>query len=269
MRAGRGLLLLIGLAGGLLLLPAAPADSTTGRLNQVSDTNVLEQGRQLYLMTCASCHGAAGTGSEFAPSLLDVGAAGNDFYMRTGRMPPGELGSSSWDREPALTEEQIAAIVAYTSTFGEGPPIPSVVAELGDVQRGWALYVNNCAACHGATGAGGGIGGGVVAPGLGPADPLIVGEAIVVGPGAMPRFAFAEEDLNAIAAYVEHLRRAAPVGGIPLAGGPVAEGLIAAVVGLGLLVVVVRWIARRAEFEPVAEETAPDTIAGRGGEPPA
>jgi ubiquinol-cytochrome c reductase cytochrome c subunit len=169
-------------------------------------------------------------------------------------MPPGRLGVPTWDQQPQLSEAQIQAIVAYASSFGEGPQIPQVVAELGDIQRGWRLYINNCAACHGATGGGGGIGGGVIAPPLHAADPLIVAEAMVVGPGPMPRFIFPDDDVNAIAAYVEFLRAEAAPGGIDLAGGPVPEGAIAALLGVGLLVLIVRWIARRAEFEPAPEQ---------------
>lgn len=214
----------------------------------------VDDGRLLYLQTCASCHGAAGEGTEYAPSITGSGAAGNDFYMRTGRMPLGRLGSPQWDQPPQLSEEQIDAIVAYTSTLGAGPAIPEVVADLGNLQRGWQLYVNNCAACHGATGSGGGIGGGIVAPGLGRAEPLTVAEAMIVGPGAMPVFAFAQDDVNAVAAYVEHLRAEPSPGGIPLGGaGPVPEGFIAGLVGVGLLLVVVRWIGRRAEGVPTEE----------------
>ncbi len=268
MRAVGGIAALIALGAVVLFfIPASAADRTrsadqaTDTSAQVTDTNMLEQGRRLYLMTCASCHGPSGQGTDFAPSLLNVGAAANDFYMRTGRMPLSRLGVPTWEQEPQLTEQQIEAIVAYASTFGEGPEIPQVVADLGDLQRGWRLYINNCAACHGATGGGGGIGGGVVAPSLRRADPLIVAEAMIVGPGAMPRFDFPEEDVNSIAAYVDHLRSEPSPGGLPVAGaGPVPEGLIAGLVGVGLLLLVIRWIARRPEFEPEFEpEPQPKT----------
>ena len=275
MRAAGGILALIVLGVAMLLfVPAGPAGSTTlpraepahslaGAPNQVTDTNLLDEGRELYLQTCASCHGAAGEGTDFAPPLTDVGAAANDFYMRTGRMPLSRLGVPTWEQERQLTDAQIEAIVAYTSTFGEGPAIPDVVVDLGDLQRGWQLYMNNCAACHGATGGGGGIGGGVVAPPLSRADPLIVAEAMLVGPGAMPRFVLPEEDVSSVAAYVQHLRSQPAPGGLPVAGaGPVPEGLIAALVGVGLLFLVTRWIARRAEFEPVSEpERMPEAVS--------
>jgi ubiquinol-cytochrome c reductase cytochrome c subunit len=239
--------------------PSAPAGEPAPSASPalVSDARV-EDGRLLYLQTCASCHGNAGEGTQYAPPVQNSGPAAHDFYLRTGRMPLGRLGSPQWDQPPQLSEEQIAALVAFASTLGDGPPIPQVVADVGSLQRGWQLYINNCAACHGATGSGGGIGSGVVAPGLGRADPLIVAEAMVVGPGAMPKFAFPQEDVNSIAAYVQHLRAEPAPGGIPLGGaGPVPEGFIAGLVGVGLLLVVVRWIGRR------PSETA------RAGAPPA
>jgi ubiquinol-cytochrome c reductase cytochrome c subunit len=235
-------------SSGMVGRDAGPVPQTQ---QQVSDADLIAEGRRLYLQSCASCHGPTGAGTSVAPSLENAGPATNDFYLRTGRMPLGRLGTPSWEQEPQLSDELIEALVAYTSTLGEGPEIPQVVADTGDLQRGWELYINNCAACHGATGAGGGIGAGVIAPGLSRADPLIVGEAMLVGPGAMPRFDFPEEDVNAVAAYVQYLHSEPSPGGIPVAGGgPVPEGLVAGVVGVGLLVLVVRWIARRAEFEP-------------------
>lgn len=272
-RALGGLVALLALGGGLLLLAPGPRSTAVGQVDQVDDANMLEQGRELYLTTCASCHGQTGEGSDYAPDIRNAGPAGNDFFLRTGRMPLAELGTAPWEQEPQLSEEQIEALVAYASTLGEGPQIPTVVAELGDVQRGWELYINNCAACHGAGGGGGGIGGGVVAPPLSRADPLTVAEAMLIGPGAMPHFAFREEDVNAIAAYVERLRAEPSPGGVPLAGlGPVPEGFIAALFGVGSLLLIARWIARRAEFEPVgngtlaSEETAP-AADDRGPEP--
>lgn len=245
-RALGGLVALValGVAGLSFAAPPAPA-ATEPAPAVVSDAEVAD-GRLLYLESCASCHGASGEGSEYGPSLRNSGPATVDFYVRTGRMPLGRVGTPSWEGEPQFTEEQIRALVEFTSTLGEGPPIPQVVADLGSLQRGWQLYINNCAACHGATGSGGGIGGGVIAPGLGRAEPLIVAEAMIVGPGAMPVFNFPPDDVNAVAAYVQHLRAEPAPGGLSLGGaGPVPEGFVAGLVGVGLLVVVVRWIGRR------------------------
>jgi ubiquinol-cytochrome c reductase cytochrome c subunit len=88
-------------------------------------------------------------------------------------------------------------------------------------------------------------------------EPLDVAEAIKIGPGQMPvgggladyEFGTAEsrQEVDDIAAYVESLRTD-PYnrGGAPIGGkGPVPEGFVAWVIGLGVLVVAARWIAGR------------------------
>src|SRR3954471_11429583 len=92
--------------------------------------NAVEDGRLLYIQNCASCHGNTGEGSAqantYVPPLTNAGPAGLDFYMRTGRMPLARLGAPSYDQPPTLTQEQIAAIIEYASTFSQGPAIPTV-----------------------------------------------------------------------------------------------------------------------------------------------
>jgi ubiquinol-cytochrome c reductase cytochrome c subunit len=108
------------------------------------------------------------------------------------------------------------------------------------------LYTANCAACHAATGAGNAVGGGFVAVGLGRATPTQIAEAVEIGPGVMPRFAFSEADRDAIVAYLEYLRTAPTPGGAPIGGiGPVAEGFVAVVVGLTAVLLIVRFVGRR------------------------
>ncbi|HYO31782.1 MAG TPA: cytochrome c, partial [Nocardioidaceae bacterium] len=68
------------------LRPAQAADSKT-------DTELIEAGRQLYIIGCATCHGLNGEGVltkeayNYGPSLVGVGAASVDFQVGTGRMP--------------------------------------------------------------------------------------------------------------------------------------------------------------------------------------
>ena len=104
--------------------------------------------------------------------------------------------------------------------------------------RGRELFVANCAACHGPAGGGGAVGGGFVAPALSGADPTTVGEAVITGPGPMPRFSFSPSELNDLAAYVEFLRAAPhPGGATGPAVGPVTEGFVAGLALLGLMLV--------------------------------
>jgi ubiquinol-cytochrome c reductase cytochrome c subunit len=80
-------------------------------------------------------------------------------------------------------------------------------------------------------------------------EPVIVGEAIRTGPGAMPVFGPGQIDdqgLNDVAAYLVYLREKAAPGGATLGGsGPVVEGYVAWFVGMGLLVLAARQIERR------------------------
>ena len=206
---------------------------------------VREQGATLYLQNCATCHGPAGAGTPAGPPLLTSGAAGADFYLRTGRMPLGAPDQPPQRQEPVFSEEEIRALVEYVASLGDGPAIPQV-SEGGDVHRGWQLYTANCAACHAASGAGNAVGGGSAAASLSEAEPVTIAEAMLVGPGVMPRFEFDREDQDAIVAYVEFLQDSPTPGGVPLGGfGPVSEGFVAVVVGLSMCVVIARFVARR------------------------
>jgi ubiquinol-cytochrome c reductase cytochrome c subunit len=151
-------------------------------------------------------------------------------------------------RDPVFSDEQIRALVDYVAGFGGGPAIPAVQVTGADLSRGRDLFVTSCAACHGPGAGGDDIGGGFVAPPLLGVDPVIVGEAIRTGPGAMPIFPsgqVSDEDLNAIAAYLEYLREDAAPGGATLGGsGPVVEGYVAWIVGIGLLLLAARRIER-------------------------
>jgi ubiquinol-cytochrome c reductase cytochrome c subunit len=181
-----------------------------------------------------------------------VGAASVDFYLSTGRMPLGAPGQRPQRQDPVYSEDQIRALTEYVVGFGgDGPDIPQV-REGGEVHRGWELYTANCAACHAATGSGNAVGGGNVAYGLGNATDVQIAEAMLIGPGAMPRFNFEPDDRDAIIAYVEFLRDEPAYGGAPIGGfGPVAEGFVAVVIGLTLLVLVARFVGRRShEGEP-------------------
>ena len=205
-----------------------------------------DRGALLYAQTCATCHGPAGEGGPNGPSLHGVGPASVDFYLRTGRMPLGEPGTPAFRQEPAFVDADVASLVEYTRRWSQGgPEIPTVVVDGADLRRGAELYLQNCAACHAATGAGDAVGGGQWAPPLTNADPVEVGEAVLIGPGAMPAFPFLEPELDHIAAYVRFLQTGGDPGGLDIGRqGPVPEGFVALVVGLGALVVITRWVAR-------------------------
>lgn len=238
------------LAVALLLGPGAiVAESPAAPAGTVTDLGA--QGQALFTQSCASCHGMTGGGSTLAPNITTAGPALVDFVLRTGRMPPGGPANQMHRGEVQFSEDQIQALVAYVTSLGQGgAPIPSVVIEGADVAHGRDLYVANCAACHGPASGGGAVGGGFVAPPLAQADPREIGEAVLSGPGEMPRFSFSPEQLNDLSGYVTYLQAAPHPGGLtsPVVG-PVTEGFIAGVALIGLLVIV-RWIGVRQRNRP-------------------
>lgn len=204
-----------------------------------------EQGRSLYEANCSTCHGLGAEGTTNGPSLQGVGPASVHFMLSTGRMPLAAPGDQPDRQRPKFSDGQIDAIVAYVSQIAPGgPEIPDVVPGRGDLSTGSALFLDNCSGCHSATAGGDSVGGGQIAPNLMPATPTQVGEAIRIGPGLMPVFdpaTLSDDDVDSIAAYLQWLRDNGSEGGLQLGRvGAVAEGLIAFVVGLGLLIVILR-----------------------------
>lgn len=233
-------LLVVGLLGTVAATSGLPSDRPAPDLgDQIAD------GRALYLASCASCHGRDAEGTPNGPSLVDVGAASADFYLRTGRMPLAAPGVQPHRKAPAFDEAQIAALVAYVASLGNGPPIPDVSVDERLLARGAEVYFDNCGPCHGTTARGGAVGGGAIAPPLDRATPVQVAEAMIIGPGQMPVFGDSPGDLDAVATYVEFLRRAPNPGGFAIGGiGPVPEGYVGWVFGIGILFPIVYLIGR-------------------------
>jgi len=152
--------------------------------------------------------------------------------------------------KPAFGRDDLDALVAYVASLGGGPAVPAVDPAAGSLPEGERLFQENCAACHSATGTGGALTSGQVAPSLAKATPVQVAEAIRVGPGAMPKFrpqALDDRQVDSIAGYVDTLQRGGDRGGWDMGRiGPITEGLVAWVVGLGLLVLVVRRLGKDA-----------------------
>lgn len=256
----------VGLAVGLTLLVLsvrAPAeagesggkgDPTRGNgpvAAGQSQQELVAAGRQLYLTACVSCHGIDGEGSPGFPSLQASGEASADFYLRTGRMPMAAPAPQPPEKPPAYNDTEIRQLVAYVGSISQGPRIPDVETDRGDLSEGRALYLANCAPCHNSASIGGAISNGRYAPSLQQVEPTQVGEAIRIGPGQMPQFGrdvFTDQQVDSIARYVEYLHKPDDPGGLNLGyTGPVAEGFVALLFGLGALVLVIRWITREPE----------------------
>lgn len=210
----------------------------------------VETGRQLFALACTTCHGTDGAGvAGRGPSLVGVGAASVDFYLSTGRMPLDRPRTQAERKRVAYAPAQIRQLVAYVASLGPGPAIPAVEPSSGDLVDGLHLYANNCAPCHSSAGAGGALGHAVYAPPLNRATPRQVAEAVRTGPGAMPVFGpdtLDDAQLASVVRYVGYLHEPDDRGGLGLGHlGPIPEGFVAWVVGLGAMLVAVRWIGTK------------------------
>jgi ubiquinol-cytochrome c reductase cytochrome c subunit len=209
--------------------------------------DALRLGQQLYSVHCSSCHGAHMEGSAQGPPLVNVDAGDVDFELSTGRMPAEHPFEQEYERPPFFRDWQIRALVAYVMTRSGGDKRLPVARLPGNVERGRRVFEENCQQCHAATGHGDNVGYRNVAPELMNASPTQIAEAVRMGPDVMPRFGpkiIDDAALGDIIAYVNYLQHAKyNPGGLQLANfGPVPEGFIAWVVGIGLLVLFVRRI---------------------------
>ncbi len=235
---------------------AARVASAAPALPAVSQPDLAE-GADLYNQSCTSCHGPRGEGSTLsggdkAPPLVGVGAADVDFYLSTGRMPLANTNDPQAVRKPpAYSATQISSIVAYVTSFGPGgAPIPQLNQKIASLSRGGELYLLNCAACHNAAAIGGALSFGSYAPALHKATAIQIAEAPRVGPGNMPVFGpqtLSNDELNDVVRYVRYLQHPDDAGGNPLGHlGPVTEGLVGLLLGLGVLMAYVGWLGTRA-----------------------
>lgn len=228
---GARIAVVVAVAGAACALVSASALAATA-----------EEGRELFVESCASCHASDGSGTEYGPDITDAGEAAADFQLRTGRMPLADPSDQAIRKEPAFDEQEIEALVSYVGSLGVGPEIPTVVVEAGELTEGQQLFVDNCAACHGATANGGAAGVGALAPSLFEASPLEIAEAIVTGPGEMPVFGFDESERNSIVRFIGYLQEEDAPGGADIGGiGPVPEGFIGWTVGM-LTLGLVCWL---------------------------
>ena len=233
--------------------------------------------QETYQVTCATCHGGAAQGGPVpgtgrtAPGLEDVSAAYVDLVLRTGRMPPPADPFDNRERRIALDDGERERLVAWmVDEFGLEPGIPEPGE--GDVAEGFAEYQRNCAQCHGAAGQGGVAGAGAWTPNIAVREPVVVLEAIRVGPFEMPAFSedqLDDEAADGIAAYLEEVDAE---GGTPLLGlvelNPVTAsafvGLFALAAVLSLL-----FIAGRATWFPDVGGVPRDGAAEPGAGPAA
>ena len=210
-------------------------------------------GQALFQSNCSSCHGAQANGQiGVGPNLLGLGAGTVDFWVSTGRMPLANLSAQSVRKTPRFNRNETLEMAAWVQSLtpGQGTKVPVVQTAGADLQAGNTLFTLNCAACHTISGAGDALVGGAYAPSLHLASPTQVVEAIRSGPGNMPRFGagnITDAEARNITAYVTGvLQHPNDAGGAGLGGiGPVGEGFVGLLIGVGVLMLVCFWIGDR------------------------
>ena len=209
-------------------------------------------GQALFAANCSTCHGAEALGTTRGPNLQGLGAGTVDFWVSTGRMPLANSSIQATRKPPRFNRLQTLEISAWVQSLtpGEGVQVPVVNTNQADLEAGNTLFTLNCAACHTITGAGDALADGAYAPSLHLSTTTQIIEAIRSGPGNMPHFSagnITNTEARDIASYVsgviEHPDNA---GGVGLGGiGPVGEGFVGLLVGVGVLMLVCFWIGDR------------------------
>jgi ubiquinol-cytochrome c reductase cytochrome c subunit len=241
-----GLLLALVLTGAMysVFAPAQAADDQTESAAEAA-------GRELYEDSCITCHGDNLDGVQGrGPSLIGVGEAAVYFQVHTGRMPLTRQEADAPDKPAVFSDEQIDQLMAYVQANGGGPTLPSGDLRDGDLAEGGELFRLNCASCHNFVGEGGALSAGKQAPSLADSTELEIYTAMLTGPENMPVFGdnqLTSEEKRSIINYVRTVREQADPGGAGIGRiGPVGEGLVIWVVGVGALMFGVFWMGSKA-----------------------
>lgn len=247
--ASVAVVLALGLIAGLwaTFAPGTKAETTADTTTQV------QQGRALFLVGCATCHGLNGQGSTQAPSLIGTGSASVDFQVGSGRMPLQVQGPQAQRKPVRYVQADIDKLGAYVDSLGPGPKSPTeAMLDTKDANRavGGELFRTNCASCHNFAGKGGALTYGKYAPSLGPSSPRIIYTAMLHGPENMPVFgdrAITPDEKRDIIAFIRGTQAEPDPGGNGLGRlGPIPEGLVAWFIGIGAMIMLTLWIGARA-----------------------
>jgi ubiquinol-cytochrome c reductase cytochrome c subunit len=231
------------------------ASAVTNTTTTTADRSAtIEEGKQIFLKGCSSCHGLNAEGGAVAPSLIGVGAASVDFQVGTGRMPMADMSTQAMRKNVVYTPAEINALAVYVASLAPGPEVPTDemlnYERDGSVAEGGELFRTNCAMCHNFAGQGGALTQGKYAPTLMGVEPKHIYEAMITGPQSMPVFSdktLTGEEKKSIIKWIKAAESEPQIGGAALGRvGPVTEGLLAWTLGIGLLIAVAVWLAMKA-----------------------
>ena len=180
-----------------------------------------------------------------------TGEAGLVMAEATGVVPEGRISIAC----PGIyNEKQVEALAAYVASLAPGPEVPGEshlnYERDGSIAEGGELFRTNCAMCHNFAGQGGALSQGKYAPTIMGVEPKHIYEAMVTGPQSMPVFSdktITPEEKLSVIKWIKAAEAEPNLGGATMGRiGPVSEGLLAWVLGLGLLIGIAVWLTTRA-----------------------
>jgi ubiquinol-cytochrome c reductase cytochrome c subunit len=249
-RLGATVVMLAALAGmgaGYAAFASSSGASDTG----TSQADI-EAGRQLYQVSCITCHGGNLEGIKGqGPTIIGAGAAAVYFQVSTGRMPASGQGAYEARKPAKFNEKQTEQLAAYVESVGGGPQIPTgnLRGDVKNLGAGGELFRINCASCHGTTFRGAPLSAGKIAPGLYDATDKQIYAAMLSGPESMPVFSdntITPEQKRAIIAYIQTIKASKDPGGHGIGRiGPVSEAIVIWVGGVGALMIMILWIGAK------------------------
>jgi quinol---cytochrome-c reductase cytochrome c subunit len=243
----------VGVAYATVAAAATPRAQAAAAAGAPSDEPVeVRKGRQLFETGCITCHGRNLQGVENkGPSLIGAGEAAVYFQVSTGRMPAAKQEAQIERKEPRYDEAATLQLAAYVQSVGGGPRLPTgdLRGDDSNLAEGGELFRLNCAACHNFAGQGGALSAGKYAPPLTQSSDRVLWTAMLSGPQNMPVFSDNElttEQKQAITNYVQTLKAERDAGGSSIGRlGPVPEGLVIWIVGIGAIMLMILWIGAK------------------------
>ena len=253
-RAGRRFGASVVLLGALVSMGSiyAAFAASSGASDTTSSAQDIAAGRQLFQVSCITCHGANLDGIKGqGPSLIGVGGAAVYFQVSTGRMPLAQQGAYAPRKPAKFNELQTEQLAAYVESVGGGTPLPQgdLRGDTSSIALGGELFRLNCASCHGTTFRGAPLSAGKIAPTLWEANDKQIVAAMLSGPENMPVFSdnqLTPQEKAAIVAYIQTLKESKDPGGNGIDRiGPVSEAIVAWVGGVGALMITILWIGAK------------------------